>query len=73
MADRIEAILELASKAEAVRMAVIELNAACDNLHIPIPQGLARGWADLLVFPGQIRAVAERLTTGTPPTPEETP
>jgi hypothetical protein len=49
---------QLIAKAEQVRTAVIELNAMCDTLKIPIPQRLAMAWADVLTFPDHIRKVA---------------
>lgn len=52
----------LAAKAEHVRMATIELSDAADRLHVPIPQALARAWADLLTWPDQIREVGARRT-----------
>jgi hypothetical protein len=50
----------LAAKAEHVRMATIELSDEADKLHVPIPQALARAWADLLTWPDQIREVGAR-------------
>jgi hypothetical protein len=51
---------ELARKVEYVNSLVAEVNATADALRVPIPQSLARGMADLLVFPAEIRQVGAR-------------
>lgn len=83
MAATMEDYLRLADKAEYLAALLAEVNAAADTLHVPIPQQLARAWADIMTWPDLIRAEGARRTGTWPdppiprhdedPDPQETP
>jgi hypothetical protein len=52
---------ELARKVEWIFSLVAEVNAAANDLHVPIPQSMARVWAEWgVTYPAQIREVGKR-------------
>jgi hypothetical protein len=55
-----EAYDQLAESWAHIASLVQQASQDADRLHVPIPQSLARGMADLLVFPSEIRQVGAR-------------
>jgi hypothetical protein len=55
-----EAYDQLAESWAHIASLVQQASQDADRLHVPIPQSLARGMADLLVFPAEIRQVGAR-------------